>query len=206
MRGDVIGLPAPGALPVARPLGSLLPAYLQEDEFAMRWTSGFDAVLAPLQAVLDCLDAYVDPQTAPPDFLDWVAAWVGVDLDEHWAGGRAREAVGAAVGLHRLRGTADGLRAQLEVASGGRVEIEEPGSVTWSSAPTGALTGRGEAVLRIRVFVPDPEDVRVGALDAIVESAKPAHLPHVIEVNPVMGHHLLRSATKHARSDQGGPR
>jgi phage tail-like protein len=183
MRGDVVGLAHPaGALPSAHPLGALLPACLQEDEFAMRWTSGFDAVLAPVVSVLDCLDAYVDPSTAPPDFLEWMAGWVGIDLDEHWAGGRARQAVAAAIGLHRQRGTLAGLHAQLEVASGGRVEIDEPGGVTWSAVPTGAVASGGGTALLIRVYVRDPDDVRPTALDALVEAAKPAHLPHMIEV------------------------
>lgn len=186
MRGSLPGLASP------QPIGELLPACLQEDEFAMRWTSGFDDVLAPVFSVLDCLDAYVDPRTAPADFLAWIAAWVGASLDEQWEPARSREAVTAAVGLHRMRGTAAGLRAQLEVASGGRVEIAEPGGVSWSDVPTAgfpdlAPTSAGAAEpeaahVRVRVAVPDPDAVPVAALDALIDAAKPAHLPHTIEV------------------------
>lgn len=184
MRGDVAGLASP------RPIGELLPGCLQEDPFAMRWVAGFDDVLAPVFAVLDCLDAYVDPRTAPADFLDWLAGWVGASLDERWAPERSREAVATAVALHRRRGTAAGLRAQLEVASGGRVEIAEPGGVTYSTAPDGIVAAMGDGtsgdggpgVLRLRVLVADPQRASVAALDEIAEAAKPAHLPHTIEV------------------------
>lgn len=185
MRGTLPGLASP------QPIGELLPACLQEDEFAMRWTAGFDDVLAPVFSVLDCLDAYVDPRTAPADFLEWIAGWVGASLDEHWEPARSREAVTAAVGLHRMRGTAAGLRAQLEVASGGRVEIDEPGGVSWSDVPSAGFPElRPPAAadpeptdgLRVRVAVADPDAVPVAALDALTEAAKPAHLPHTIEV------------------------
>lgn len=187
MRASLPGLASP------QPIGELLPACLQEDEFAMRWTAGFDDVLAPVFSVLDCLDAYVDPRIAPEDFLAWIAAWVGASLDEHWEPARSREAVAAAVGLHRMRGTAAGLRAQLEVASGGRVEIDEPGGVSWSDAPVAGFPelARTSAVpaevgaahlLRVRVAVSDPDAAPVAALDALTEAAKPAHLPHTIEV------------------------
>lgn len=188
MRGALPGLASP------HPIGELLPSCLQEDEFAMRWTAGFDDVLAPVFSVLDCLEAYVDPRTAPADFLEWIAGWVGASLDEHWEPARSREAVMAAVALHRMRGTAAGLRAQLEVASGGRVEIEEPGGVSWSDVPStgfpdlprpltvAAADPELAAVLRVRVAVPDPDAVPVAALEALTEAAKPAHLPHTIEV------------------------
>lgn len=186
MRGSLPGLTSP------HPIGEFLPACLQEDEFAMRWTAGFDDVLAPVLSVLDCLDAYVDPRTAPADFLEWIAGWVGASLDEHWEPARSREAVIAAVGLHRMRGTAAGLRAQLEVASGGRVEIDEPGGVSWSDVPSAGFPDLGDptaaadpeptGALRVRVAVPDPDAVPVAALHALTDAAKPAHLPHTIEV------------------------
>ena len=46
-------------------------------------TTGLDQVLAPVFSTLDGLEAYVDPGTAPSDFLDWLASWVGIELDQH---------------------------------------------------------------------------------------------------------------------------
>lgn len=176
MRGSVPGLPTP------YPLGSMLPAYLQEDQFAMRWVAGFDDALAPVISVLDCIDAYVDPYLAPDDFPPWLAEWVGAMQDETWPGERQRRAIATAVTLHRGRGTVGGLRAQLELATGGRVEIAGGGAVTWSRTPDDSFPPQVTPGLHIRVHVPDPSSVSMAALDALVDTVKPAHLPHTIEV------------------------
>lgn len=174
-RGSVPGLPT------AAPLGELLPSYLQEDEFAMRWTAGLDDVLAPVFSVLDCLDSYVDPRLTPEDFLVWLGGWVGAYLDERWELSRARDAVRSAVDIHRLRGTAAGLRAQFEVATGGTVEIVESGGVSWSSEP-GQVPVPPDFHVHIRITVTDPEHQHRAALEDLAEAAKPAHLTHTIEV------------------------
>lgn len=176
MRGSVPGLSTP------YPLGGLLPAILQEDEFAMRWTAGCDDVIAPVVGVLDCIEAYVDPWLTPADFLSWLVGWVGAMVDETWTDERRRTAVADAVGLHRARGTAAGLRAQLELATGGTVELVESGGVSWSTTPSDALAG-GAPQLAIHVTVADPAAVHLGALQSMVDAAKPAHLTHTIEVH-----------------------
>ena len=44
MRGTVTGLDSP------HPLGGLMPAVYQDDNFTMRWTAALDDVLAPVMA------------------------------------------------------------------------------------------------------------------------------------------------------------
>jgi phage tail-like protein len=174
MRRDVPGLGTP------YPLATLVPGVLQEDDFLVRLTAGLDDVLAPAIGVLDCIDAYVDPLLAPPDFVDWLAEWVGAPLDDHWSEARRRQSVLAAASLHRRRGTTRGLIELVELATGGSVEVVEPGSTSWSSSPTGEPTAGG-CELVVRVTVDEPDTVRLAALDELVEGAKPAHLPHRIE-------------------------
>ena len=176
MRGSVPGLPTP------YPLLETLPAYLQEDQFASRWILGFDDVLAPVVGVLDCVEAYVDPLLTPDDFAAWLASWVAAVTDEKWPVGRRRQAVATAVELHRSRGTVAGLLAQLELATGGTVELVGAGSVTWGREPDPDFPPAGEPALLIRITVPDPSTVSLAALSSIVDVAKPAHLPHEIEV------------------------
>ncbi|MGH9198184.1 MAG: phage tail protein, partial [Acidimicrobiia bacterium] len=65
------------------PLGQTLPAIFQEDDFALRFVSAFDRVLAPVISTLDNVSAYLDPKIAPPDFVEWLAGWVGLALDEN---------------------------------------------------------------------------------------------------------------------------
>lgn len=176
MRGDVPGLPSP------YPLATMLPAFMQEDQFLVRMMAGFDSVIAPVISVLDCIDAYCDPLLAPPDFLDWLAAWLGTTLDDHWDDARRRRSVMNAAELHRMRGTVTALRSLVELATGGQVEVYEPGGTWWSLTPTPDDYEAESGGIHIRVTVDQPEAVRLYALDELVAAAKPAHLPHTIEV------------------------
>lgn len=166
------------------PLATMLPSYLQTDEFTVRLTTGLDDVLAPLISVLDCLDAYVDPLLTAPDFVAWLADWVGAPLDDHWDDELQRREVLAAASLHRMRGTAEGIRVQVALAVDGDVEVVEPGGCSWSASPTAldAEETAETAEIVVRVAVADPATVRLAALDELVASVKPAHLPHRIEV------------------------
>jgi len=176
MRGAVEGLGSP------HPLAEYLPALFQEDPFARNLVSAFDPLLAPILSALDNFHAYLDPTLAPPDFLAWLAGWLGIILDETWSLERCRTLVVHAEDLYRRRGTATGLRDQLEIFSGGLVELSENGGVVWSPVPGGPLPGTPELGIRIRVLVDDPAGVDLERLERLVIAAKPAHVPHQIEV------------------------
>lgn len=176
MRGTIEGLET-GA-----PLGPMLPAIYQEDEFSMRFVGGFDGVLAPILIALDCLVDYFDPALTPTDFLDWLASWVGIEIDEAWETQRRRAAVATAVEMYRMRGTTSGLRANLEVLSGGTVEITDSGGVSWSTSPMGELPGQASPRLAVRVTVAEMTEQTTKAIDSIVIAAKPAHVVHRVEV------------------------
>ena len=165
------------------PIASLLPAALQEDPLATRLTAGLDAVLSSVIATLDCLYSYVDPLLAPTDFLEWLAGWVGVALDENWPVERQRITVATAVRLYQSRGTVAGLAAHLEAITGGRVDIDDGGGVRWSTVPNTEPLHREPPALRVRVHDPDPGAAHHASLHAIVGRAKPAHVPHTVEVH-----------------------
>jgi phage tail-like protein len=176
MRGTVPGLGLP------YPLGGLLPAVYQEDPVTMRWTEALDEVLAPIVLALDCITAYIDPLLAPEDFLQWLSGWFGAVLDENWPTERRRSVVAAAVGLYQSRGTVSGLRAHLELVTGGQVEIADNGGATYSSIPGAEPPGDPSPLLTVRVTVTDQAQVNVRALDALIRAAKPAHVLHRLEV------------------------
>jgi phage tail-like protein len=178
MRGTVAGLGSP------HPLGGLMPAVFQDDNFTMRWTAALDEVLAPVPAVLDCIEAYFDPLLSPEDFLAWLAGWCGMTLDENWPLPRRRAVVSAAAELYRERGTLAGLRRHVELVTGGRAEVADNGGVTWSTTPgdPDASAATGGPSLTIRVSVTDPAEVNVRALDALISAIKPAHVMHRLEV------------------------
>lgn len=177
MRGLIEGLNSP------HPLGETLPAlYQQEDDFALRFTAALDEVIAPVMLALDNLDAYLDPLLAPRDFLEWMANWVGIDLDETWPEHKQREQVGSAVNLYRWRGTKKGLNDVIRLYCDVDPEIIDNGGASFSDGPTGPLPGSPTPSLHVRITVPAGRDVDESRLHELVSTAKPAHLPHTIEV------------------------
>ena len=82
-----------------------LPAIYQDGDFGMRFVGALEELLDPIVAVLDALPAHFDPDHAPRDILDLLAAWLGVDLDEspghratsaRWSAAPRSSAAGAA--------------------------------------------------------------------------------------------------------------
>ena len=71
-------------------------------------------------------------------FVDWLAGWVALDLDESWSVAQRRELVARAVHVHRFRGTRKGLAEHVWLLTGGRVDVADSGGVTVSQRPSGA--------------------------------------------------------------------
>jgi phage tail-like protein len=175
-RGLVPGLLSPG------PIGPTLPGLYQEDEFTMRFVSAFDEALAPLFSTIDNFPTYLDPALTPEDFLDWLAGWVGVLLDETWPIERRRAFVSVAAQLYRQRGTAAGLAAQIRLFTAGEVEIIESGGSAWSNTADAAPPGTPDFTVTVRVKPPAKAKVDGARLEALVAAAKPAHVRHKVEI------------------------
>ncbi|MFJ3977809.1 phage tail protein [Streptomyces sp. NPDC090021] len=174
MRGPVPGLVSP------YPIGSLLPAVYQEDDFAQRFTAGLDDVLAPAIAVLDSLDAYLDPLLTPSDFLPWLAGWLGTDLDENTDDRNRRRAVRDAAPLFAARGTTDALRAELAIAAGRGVTMTESGGVYASDTAGGCAVAPRSPEVCVRL--PGHAAYRRAAVRSLLASIMPAHVACRIEV------------------------
>ena len=173
-RGLVAGLASP------HPLVERLPAVLQDDEFCRRLVGALDEALAPAIGALDCLDTYLDPQLAPEDFVDWLAGWVGLVVDENWPEERRRQLVQEAVGLYRRRGTVEGLVRHVALYTGEEPEIEETGGCTWSSTAGSALPGRVQPRLVVRM-AGGGAGGRAAVVRGIVAASRPAHVPFTVE-------------------------
>jgi phage tail-like protein len=173
--GTVPGIESP------HPLIEGLPGLYQEDDVSKRWLAALDDVLAPIFLSLDGLPAYLDPALTPEDFLEWLAGWVGVLLDENWPIERRRTFVAQAADLYRLRGTVEGLAAHVRIFTGGDVEIDESGGVSWSAASGGDFPGTPGYRIRVQVSGA-PTAVDAGRLEALVATAKPAHVVHTVDV------------------------
>jgi phage tail-like protein len=158
-----------------RPIASFLPAILQADEFCVRFTQGLDPVLAPVLSTIDNLDAYVDPWLTPPDFLDWLAGWFGLELDATWPEERRRALVANALELARWRGTVVGLALLVELYTGAPAEINDGGATIASDDPDEPLPGEARRGVVVR-YRPG-EGVDADRLARLVRDAVPAHLP-----------------------------
>ncbi|OHV25742.1 phage tail protein [Parafrankia soli] len=175
MRGSVEGLDTPfslaggvpGVLLGAGAVGALLAA--------------FDEVLAPVLATLDNVDAYLDPDLTPEDFLGWLAGWLGMAVDGGWPADRTRAVIRQLPEVLRWRGTPAGVAAAVRVLAGVEAEVTDSGGVNWSPRPQGELPGGRTPSLLVRV--PQGSDLR--EVEAAVRSAKPAHVPHRVEVRPM---------------------
>jgi phage tail-like protein len=173
VRGLIEGLDSP------HPLGLALPAAFADDDFAQRFVSGLDEVLAPVFATLDSLDAYLDPDLAPADFLEWIASWLGLELNEHWPLERRRELVGSIVELYGRTGTVGALRELVAIYAGEEPEISDSGAAAWSAVPGGDIPGDPVPRLTVRVRGPHVDEKRVRAL---VAAGTPAHVIADVEV------------------------
>lgn len=176
MRALVPGLPTP------YPLGLALPALYQEDELAQRFLSALDEVLAPILSTLDNLESYFDPGLTPPDFLSWLAGWLAIVLDENWPIEKRRVLLRETSTVYRWRGTVKGLAAEVALHTGVEPEIEESGGIVWSSRPGGPIPGTSDAHVRLRLRLPDPTDVNIDRLRAMIEASIPADVTYELEV------------------------
>ncbi|HZM76556.1 MAG TPA: phage tail protein [Candidatus Limnocylindrales bacterium] len=175
-RNAIDGLSTP------HPLDRRLPSVFREDAFTVRFVSAFDGLLAPVFTALDCLEGYLDPTLAPPDFVAWLAGWVAVDLDETWSDQQQRRLVAQAVALHRWAGTLRGLTEQIRVLIGGDVVVTDSGGCAWSPTAASALPGRDGASVHVRVTSTEP--VEPARLRAVLSACLPAHVTFTIEVSP----------------------
>ena len=194
------------------PLGDTLPGVYRDswvderrrtarEPFGARFISALDEVLAPVLATLDNLEAYLDADTTPEDFLAWLGEWVAASVDASWPEDRRRAFVGQAAELYRRRGTAAGLRDHVLIHTGGLVEIVENGASSWSPKSDGKLPGSPEPVVVVRVTVDDPESIDRTKLEAMVHASKPAHVVHRVEI--VGSAQRASRRTKAAAPDSG---
>ncbi|MEU9955886.1 phage tail protein [Streptomyces sp. NPDC050982] len=176
MRGSVDGLGS------SAPIGMMLPAVFADDDLAQRFVGGLDDVLAPILAVLDCLDSYFTPALAPVDFTRWLAGWVGAETDGTEPDDRLRAAVAAAAYLHRVRGTSRGLSEAIRLVFGVAPEITESGGAAWNARPLGPVPGDRSPRLHVTLRLSDPTRADEHRLDSLVAAARPAHMPYTVQV------------------------
>ncbi|MBH1939189.1 phage tail protein [Streptomyces sp. AV19] len=167
-------------VPGYRSLLAILPTVYREGDFADRFVSGFDDVLAPVMETLDCLDGYFTAGTAPADFLDWMLEWSGAPLPASVPEAGRRYALRAGVRLQGLRGTRVGLELLIREVLGGQVDIEDSGGTRY-----GQWFGHDPAdhqPPRVRVRVAVPSGMNTRDVHALVRDWLPAHVQAAVDM------------------------
>lgn len=103
----------------------VMDALLPGDNFFERFLALFESVLLPIEWVVDNFDLYLDPRTAPVEFLPWLESWYGLDFAAMLDEARRRNLLINAHRLFRLKGTRNALVEAIEIVTGCDVEIDD---------------------------------------------------------------------------------
>jgi phage tail-like protein len=144
-----------------------LPVCFAGDPFLRRFLGIFQELADDLRAAIDGIEHTVDADVAPPDFVRWLGSWLGVEsLDPSLPELRQRDLVAGFGPLLPQRGTAGGLAGAVELVTGERPLVRDPGAVVRDSdaikppepvsvwlKSTGHV-GEGDVVAVIRDWIP----------------------------------------------------
>jgi phage tail-like protein len=144
-----------------------------------------------LAHVIAALPQVADPMRTRPEFLPWLAGWVGLELPPDLPVDVQRELVAHATSLYRRRGTRAGLQHLLDIVTGGRARVEEPDVTGFrvGSAAVGRTTRVGRDRPHYFEVVVDvggsdgPAAERLERLTRFfVDLSKPAHTQYALTV------------------------
>ena len=93
--------------------------------FLRRWLALFRAELEDEEQLLDTMPRRFDPETTPPDWLEWLSGWVAFALPRGAETDDQRALIEAAHDLHTRRGTLTGFREAVLRDTGLPVQVLE---------------------------------------------------------------------------------
>lgn len=137
----------------------------EEDEdptesFTARFLALFESVLLPVEWTVDNFDLFLDPATAPADFLPWLANWFAFTFDADWNDEQRRALLKAAHMIYQLRGTSAALAQLVTIYAGVAPIIDDS-----EQLPAGLFT----------VTLPATCATRRSQIEALIDRHKPAH-------------------------------
>jgi phage tail-like protein len=149
-----------------RLLGYLPPIY--HSEFMARFLAIFESVLFPIEWQIDNFDLFLDPETAPKDFLPWLANWFELTFDSTWSEAQQRTFLKEAYSIYSRAGTRAGLSRVLEIYCGQAPEIDD----------------QSEDLLphTFRVKLKGASAVERKSVERLINAYKPAHATYTLEI------------------------
>ena len=138
-----------------------------------------------IEAVVARLHEYLEPETAPAEFLKWLAGWMALSLRDDWDEASKRTLIQRIIPLYKKRGTKSGLSEYLKIFVGNNVKLDEyltgitvgvTGSVGIDTFVGGLLPHFFIVTIAFTTiislgFIQDT----VGATKAVLDLEKPAH-------------------------------
>lgn len=152
--------PPPGLTLHSQRLLNYLPGSYQTD-FMSRFLGLFESILTPIEWNIANLDLFLDPQTAPADFLPWFTSWFDLTFDDSWSEAQRRTILAEAHDLYLYRGTKRALRRVLEIYTGHTPDIID--------------TTEGQAPFTFTVKLPAAWQNQQQLLEQLINAHKPAH-------------------------------
>jgi phage tail-like protein len=153
--------PPPGLSKTSSRYLDYLPGIYRTD-FMARFLAIFESVLTPIEWDVDNFDIYLDPRTAPREFLPWLSSWFSITFDSTWSDGQRRALLSEAHQIFARRGTRWALSRVLEIYTGVQPEIVD---LDEKAAP-----------FTFTVRIPLAEgDVDRLLVERIIDASKPAH-------------------------------
>ena len=153
------------------------PACCRTTTFTQRFVRAFDEAYAPILTTLDSLACYFDPRLAPPDFVDYLAGWVGrrarrlVDPGAA-ARDRGRRRARAPPARHPARhrgGAAPGARRRGDGHRHRRLHLV-------ARRPAATCPAPHPPRMEVRIEVDDPDAVDPRRVESLLDATKPAHV------------------------------
>jgi phage tail-like protein len=160
--------PPPGVPEKRSSYIEMLPGIYHESDFMARFLLIFEHILSPVDRTIANIPDYFDAGITPPEFVPWLASWLGIALDARWPIERQREVVREAPELFRWRGTRRGLSRFIELYTGTPPEIDQPTLREIAADRTRAFR------FSVRVRVPRADGLSRQLVESIIELEKPA--------------------------------
>ena len=199
--GDPVDLEDPSQ-PVELTVGdtsiaTFLPQIFQRSDFTGRnFVRDFLWIMQHLQFQTDeklrNLERFFDPHECPEPFIDYLASWVALDVQEDWPELKRRSLIKKAVELYHLRGTPRGLRVYLRLFTGVDPVIHEnvwphTGLVVGVTSTVGVDTvlvhevkTEHTFVVHIPLPISDMDDETILRIHQIIEREKPVHTDYYL--------------------------
>lgn len=163
-----------------------------QDSFLARYLSLFEAVYQDMDTEIRNSARHLDPQSAEPEFLRWVAGWVGISQVHLWKEEKLRILLKGIVKKNLLRGTREYIKYMVEVFTGeapylveySEIEQYRDNPSVYRNLKTYYAHGPYEVNILVRErAVPGVREQT--ALEKMIEDIKPAHMNiHLIILKP----------------------